>query len=75
MIVQVEYLLLVGGIDLYMGQVVDWKKAAADSGLDYGDGVTNTDVFTHMDAVLEAFCRDTLGMSSTEAFRAYCSAA
>lgn len=75
LIVQVEYLLLVGGIDLYMGQVVDWKKAAADSGLDYGDGVTNTDVFTHMDAVLEAFCRDTLGMSSTEAFRAYCSAA
>jgi len=74
-IVQVEYVHLRGSIDEYMAQVVDWKQAAADSGLDWGDGVTQTDVFTHMDTVLEAFCRNTLGMSSSEAFHAYCGAA
>ncbi len=66
--VMVEYLHLLGSIDEYMAQVVEWKQAAADSGLDWGDGATESDVFMHMDTVLEAFCRTTLGMSANDAY-------
>jgi hypothetical protein len=64
----VERLHIKGSIDEYIGQVVDWKVAAADSGLDWGDGITETDVFQHLDAIIEQFCRDTMDMSSREAF-------
>lgn len=67
--VYVEYLELDGSIDEYMAQVVEWKIAAADAGLDFGDAITNAEEFMHMDNVLEAFCRKTLAMSSYEANR------
>lgn len=68
--VQAEYVHLRGSINHYIGQVVEWKQAAADAGLDWGDGATDSDVFHHMDSILEAFCRDTLEMSSYESARA-----
>lgn len=70
----VEYLHLVGSIDEYMAQVVEWKTAAARSGLDWGDGSTESDVFMHMDRVLEAFCHKTLGMSANDAYKTLCAA-
>jgi len=54
--------------------VVEWKQAAADSGLDWGDGATESDVFQHMDAVLEAFCHEVLEMSSRETYETLCAA-
>jgi hypothetical protein len=66
----VDRLHIQGSIDEYIGQVVDWKVAAADSGLDWGDGITETDVFQHLDSIIESFCRDTLDMSSRDAFEA-----
>ena len=72
--VQVEFAHLVGSIDQYMAQVVQWKQAAADSGLDWGDGATDSDVFKHMDSVLEEFCHEVLQMSSREAFATMCAA-
>lgn len=65
-----EYVHLRGSINHYIGQVVEWKQAAADAGLDWGDGATDADVFHHMDSILEAFCRDTLEMSAYESARA-----
>jgi hypothetical protein len=67
--VYVEYLELDGSIDEYMAQVVEWKIAAADAGLDFGDATTNAEEFMHLDNVLEAFCRKTLEISSYEANR------
>ncbi|MBW8191343.1 hypothetical protein K0504_09865 [Neiella marina] len=67
--VHVTYGHLVGSIDEYMGQVVDWKIKAADAGLDFGDDCNATEEFRHMDAVLEEFCRKTLSMSAHEAHR------
>lgn len=59
-----------GSIDEYVAQLVSWKEAAADSGLDWGDGIADTDVFKHLDSIIEEFCRDTLAMSSRDAFKA-----
>lgn len=73
-IVQVEFAHLIGSIDEYMAQVVQWKQAAADSGLDWGDGATDSDVFKHMDAVLEEFCHEVLQMSSRDAYQTMCAA-
>ena len=67
--VVVEYLHLAGSIDIYMAQVVSWKLAAADAGLDWGNGATESDVFMHMDSVFESFCHSTLGMSANDAYR------
>ncbi len=65
--VHVERFHLRGSLDEYMKQLVDWKVAAADSGLDWGDGATADEVFLHMDAIIEGFCEATLGMSAREA--------
>jgi len=73
-IVQVEYAHLRGSIDEYQAQVVEWKQAAADSGLDWGDGATESDVFQHMDAVLERFCHDVLQMSARQSYESLCAA-
>lgn len=67
--VVVEYLHIIACIDEYMAQVVEWKTAAADSGLDWGDGATESEVFMHMDGILEAFCRSTMGMSANDVHR------
>lgn len=58
---------LAGSLDLYQAQMVEWKLAAADSGLDWGDGATETDVFKHMDHVLEEFCHEVMNQSAREA--------
>lgn len=66
-VVIVDKLHMVGSIDEYVGQVADWKFAASDSALDWGDGATESEVFLHMDAVLENYCEDTLNMSVAQA--------
>lgn len=66
--VVVERLHLAGSIDEYMAQVVEWKEAAAHAGLDWGSGATESDVFRHLDSIIEQFCQDTLAMSSRAAF-------
>lgn len=68
--VLVDRLHIRGSIDEYMAQVVEWKEAAADAGLDWGDGATESEVFKHLDSIIEEFCRDTLALSSREAFEA-----
>lgn len=45
--VEVEYFHLSGSIDEYMAMVVDWKIAAARTGLDYGEAATVIEEFRH----------------------------
>ncbi len=66
--VWVDRFHLAGSLDVYMKQLVEWKVAAADAGLDWGDGATEDDVFMHMDALIEEFCEETLGMRAREAY-------
>ena len=66
--VLVERLHLAGSIDEYMAQVVEWKQAACDSGLDWGDGATEADVFSHMEAIIERFCHDIMEGSLREVY-------
>ncbi len=66
----VDSLHIKGSIDEYVAQLVSWKEAAANSGLDWGDGVADTQVFRHLDSIIEEFCRDTLEMSARDAFEA-----
>lgn len=70
--VEVEYMHLRGSIDEYQAQMVNFKAAAAHAGLDWGDGATESDVFLHMDAILERFCRETLELSTYEAAQQLC---
>lgn len=58
--VLVKRLHLKGSIDEYVAQLVDWKVAASEAGLDWGDGVTETEVFRHLDSIIESFCKDTM---------------
>lgn len=64
--VDVNYIHL-PGIDEYMAQVVEWKTRSADAALDWGDGISQSDVYRHMDDWLERFCTETLAMSSRDA--------
>lgn len=67
--VMIEYPHLEGSINEYMAQVVEWKLAASDEGLDWGDGATESEVFFHMDHILYQFAKDTLGMSPRDALK------
>ncbi len=67
--VTVDYLHLPGSIDVYMAQVVEWKLAAADAGLDWGNMATSGDEFMHLDNVLVQFCKATRGMSVQDMLR------
>lgn len=58
--VEVKYVHLKGSIDEYIDQVVDWKQSAANAGLDWGDGATESEVFSHMDTILNRFVTDIL---------------
>lgn len=65
----VKYPHLRGSIDIYQAMLVDWKRAAANAGLDWGNGTTETEEFRHLDYILEEFCKATLNMSSHDAVR------
>ncbi|MFT5715923.1 MAG: hypothetical protein ACI9T7_000096 [Oleiphilaceae bacterium] len=67
--VHVEYCHLEGSIDEYQALLVQWKIAAARSGLDYGECSNVSEEFRHLDSILEAFCHKTLEMSSGEYHR------
>jgi hypothetical protein len=67
--VKVQYFQLVGSIDDYIAQLVEWKIAAAKSGLDYGASGNCVEEFRHLDSILEKFCKDTLEMSLGEYHR------
>lgn len=43
-----------GSIDVYMAQLVEWKKLASDAGLDYGEQPEDDD-FVHFDAFFRRF--------------------
>jgi hypothetical protein len=45
-------------IDEYQAQMVEFKKDAANAGLDYGEPTTNTENFLHMDHIFSEFCSD-----------------
>lgn len=66
----VERLHLAGSIDDYIGQMADFKAATANAALDYGDGMSNSNEFIHMDSILEAFCTSIYNMSSHQLMRA-----
>ena len=65
--VLIERIHLEGSVDEYQHQCVDWKLAAALEGLDFGDNATESEEYYHMEAILEKFCRETLGMTLHEA--------
>lgn len=64
--VEVEYLMLKGGIDEYMAQLVDWKRRSADAGLDFGEQAGEDEEFLHLDTILSRFCSDIFDMSAHE---------
>ena len=53
-----EYLHLRGSIDLYQGQMVDFKMDSISAGLDWGTPVTEDVDFLHMETILGRFCKD-----------------
>lgn len=50
-----HFLHMKGSLDDYMGQLVEWKSLASESGLDYGEGVNDEADFVHFDAILQRF--------------------
>ncbi|MGH0003538.1 helicase-related protein [Pseudovibrio ascidiaceicola] len=63
----VEYLHLRGSIDEYQAQLVEWKRMAADAGLDYGEQVGEEEEFLHLDTLIKRFCEKVLSMSVEDA--------
>lgn len=47
-----------GGIDIYQDQLVTWKAAAANAGLDWGSPMGDDIEFLHLDQVLGSFVAD-----------------
>lgn len=62
--VMVEYGHLVGSIDEYCAQLVEWKRKAAEAGLDYGDQMDAEEEFMHLDTLLNRFCEDVHDLSA-----------
>ena len=58
---------LEGSIDTYCEQMVSWKSRTADAGLDFGEGTTEQETYSHLDRLLEEFCQMTLNMSISQA--------
>lgn len=56
--VHVERVHLAGSIHEYQAQMVTWKAAAADAGLDWGTPLPDDVEFLHLDTVLERFVDD-----------------
>lgn len=48
------FLHMVGSIDDYMGQLIEWKTLASEAGLDYGEQPDDEE-FTHFDAFIYRF--------------------
>tara|TARA_R110002051_G_scaffold250392_2_gene309736 strand:- start:9170 stop:12286 length:3117 start_codon:yes stop_codon:yes gene_type:complete len=57
-----DFLHLEGSIDDYMGQLIEWKALASESGLDYGEGMDDSAEFVHFDAVLQRFIASLPGL-------------
>lgn len=49
------FLHLAGSIDEYMGQLIEWKALASETGLDYGEAVNDDSEFVHFDAFFRGF--------------------
>ena len=45
-----------------MGQLIEWKALASESGLDYGEGMDDSAEFVHFDAVLQRFIASLPGL-------------
>jgi hypothetical protein len=56
--VTVEYVHLIGGADEYQAQMVRFKAAAADEGLDWATPEFEEEDFLHLDTILGRFCDD-----------------
>lgn len=63
---QFEFCHYSGSIDEYMAQMVDFKAAAADSGLDWGCQPKAASEFMHVDTILEKFCIELESKMDTE---------
>lgn len=60
--VHVERVHVDGSIQVYQGQMCEWKAATADAGLDWGTPMADGVEFLHLDTVLENFCTDLAAM-------------
>jgi len=56
--VVVERFSLIGSIDEYCNQMVNWKRSAASAGLDMGEQMGEEEEFKHLDSILHSFCED-----------------
>jgi hypothetical protein len=56
--VTLEFFHLEGSVDVYQAQMVQWKAAAADSGLDWAAPMPDEVGFLHLDHILEEFVHD-----------------
>ncbi len=62
--VRIEYFHLAGSIDEYMAQLVEFKRSAADAGLDFGEQIADECTFLHLDTILHRFCDDVFAMTA-----------
>lgn len=60
--VRVRYVHLPGGIDIYKGQLVTFKRDSARAGIDWGTPETDGVEFLHLDTVLGRFAEDVAKM-------------
>lgn len=65
----IEYCHLEGSIDSYMEQVQRFKRASADSGLDWGEGLDEDEEYLHLDTILGEFVQGIYGLSTFETAR------
>ena len=62
----IEHCHLRGSIDEYMAQMQRFKRAAADAGLDWGEGMDSDEEFAHLDTILGRFVQDVFNLSTSE---------
>lgn len=65
--VTLEFFHLEGSVDVYQAQMVLWKAAAADSGLDWAAPMADEVSFLHLDHILEQFVHDLASMKGMKA--------
>lgn len=67
-----EYVMIEGSIDEYQAQMVDFKRDAANAGLDYAQPEYDDSEFIHLETIFEQFISDLAGLrgfKSSSAFR------
>ncbi|HQR72719.1 MAG TPA: helicase-related protein [Burkholderiaceae bacterium] len=62
----VDYPMLRGGIDVYMSQLVAYKRDAEQSGVDWAEPTVERDSFMHIDTILGRFCEDLAALKGVD---------